>query len=101
MPRTLRVGRVTVNTGEEDAYIRTVHALARLAHERGINIWLFRHGREPGRFFEFVEGAQEEVLTEPRSSEEAELIRRLEGIATYAPESADWWCEVPAPEPFD
>ena len=97
MPRTLRAGRVTVDAGDRDTYIQTVHALARLAKGRGIHVWLFRHGQDPGTFFEFVEGAREEVLHEPRSLEEAELIRRLEGIATYAADSEDWWYEVPAP----
>lgn len=101
MPRSLRVGRVTVSADDCDAYIRTVHALARLAKERGINVWLFRHGQDPGRFFEFVEGVREEVHHEPRSPEEAELIRRLEAIATYGPESQDRWYEVPAPEADD
>jgi len=98
MPRALKAGRVTVKAGDEDSYVETVHALATLARERGLNIWLFRHGREPGSFFEFIEAANEDAIQEPWTREEAALVDRIRGIATYGSESSDLWHEVPPPE---
>ena len=98
MPRALKVGRVAVDSGDEDSYVETVHALARLTRERGLNIWVFRHGREPGSFFEFVEAANEKTIQEPWSPEEGTLVNRLRDIAAYAPGSSDLWHEVPPPE---
>jgi hypothetical protein len=97
-PRALKVGRVTVNPGDEASYVQTVHALAALARERGLNIWVFRHGQEPGSFCEFIEGASEAALRESWTPDEAMLITRLRRIAAYAPEAADLWHEVPSPE---
>jgi hypothetical protein len=98
MPRALKVGRVTLSPGDEDSYVETVHALAILARQRGLNIWVFRHGQEPGTFFEFIEAPNENAVQEPWTPGEAALVNRLRGIATYAPDSVDLWHEVPPPE---
>ena len=97
MPRVLKAGRVTINPGDEGSYVETVHALATLARRRGLNIWVFRHGREPGTFFEFIEAANEEAIHEPWSPEEGAYANRLQDIATYTPDSLDLWHEVPPP----
>ncbi|NNG17237.1 MAG: hypothetical protein HKM89_12225 [Gemmatimonadales bacterium] len=95
--RALKVGRVTVNPGDEASYVQTVHALASLAQERGLNIWVFRHSQEPGSFCEFIEAANEAALRETWTPDEAAMVNRLREIATYAPGSSDLWHEIPPP----
>ncbi len=94
----MKVGRVTVNQGDEDSYVRTVHAQATLARQRGFNIWVFRHGQEPGTFFEFIEAPNENAIQEPWTPEEGAFVNRLRDIAAYTPDSLDLWHEVPPPE---
>lgn len=103
MARVLTASRVRVPaTGEAD-YLATLRELSRFAEARGQRIWVFRSSADPQLFIEFSESATEmsHRAQASRLPEEVKLERRLQGLATYAPDAWDLWTEVPLPPPSE
>lgn len=96
MPRALTASRVSVPREHQAEYVATLAQLAVRRRARGGHLWLFRDPATPGAFLEFNENATTQGLGGRRASDidEAALERRLEAIATYAPEPRVVWEEV-------
>jgi hypothetical protein len=97
MARVLTASRVRVPAASEPTYVATLRELRRFADARGQRIWVFRNARDPQLFIEFSESATEmsHRAQASRLPEELTLERRLQGIATYAPDAWELWTEVP------
>ena len=96
MPRALTASRATVPPERVADYVATLAQMAARLKARGGHFWLFRDPRTPGAFLEFNESptAQGHLARRASDAEEAALERRLEAIATYAPEPRVVWEEV-------
>lgn len=103
MAKVLTASRVRVPAPSQGDYLGTLRALCRFAEARGQRIWVFRNARDPQLFIEFSESATEmsHRAQASRLPEEITLERRLQGIATYAPDAWELWSEVPLAAPAD
>jgi hypothetical protein len=96
MARVLTASRVRVAAHNETEYLNTLRELCQFAEARGQRIWVFRHATDPRLFLEFSESATEmsHRAQASRLPEELKLERRLQSLATYAPDAWDMWSEV-------
>ena len=97
MARVLTASRVRVPAASEADYLATLRELCQYADARGQRIWLFRNAKDPRLFIEFSESPTEmsHRAQASRLPEEIKLERRLQTIATYAPDAWELWSEVP------
>lgn len=97
MPKVLTAARVRVSAPNETEYVSTLRELAQFAQARGQRIWLFRNAKDPRLFIEFSESPTEmsHRAQASRLPEEIQLERRLQTLATYAPDAWELWSEVP------
>ncbi len=97
MPKVLTAARVRVAAQNETEYVNTLRELSQFADARGQRIWLFRNAKDPRLFIEFSESPTEmsHRAQASRLPEEIKLERRLQTIATYAPDAWELWSEVP------
>ena len=96
MPKVLTAARVRVSAPTETEYVNTLRELSQFAEARGQRIWLFRNAKDPRLFIEFSE-SQTEMSHRAQASrlpEEIQLEKRLQGLATYAPDAWELWSEV-------
>ena len=70
--------------------------MCQFAEARGQRIWLFRNARDPRLFLEFSESATEmsHRAQASRLPEELKLEKKLQTLATYAPDAWDLWTDV-------
>lgn len=96
MPKVLTASRVRVAAADEADYLATLRELAQFAEARGQRIWLFRNARDPRLFIEFSESPTEmsHRAQASRLPEETKLEKKLQSLATYAPDAWDLWSEV-------
>ena len=96
MPKVLTAARVRVPAQHETEYVNTLRELSQFAEARGQRIWLFRNAKDPRLFIEFSESPTEmsHRAQASRLPEEIKLERRLQSIATYAPDEWELWSEV-------
>lgn len=96
MARALTASRATVSRQQEAEYLATLARLAARMTARGEHLWLFRNPEAAGSFLEFSESADpgRHRAVRVMDPEESELERRLEAIASYAPEARVLWEEV-------
>ncbi len=97
MPKVLTAARVRVATQNENEYVSTLRELSQFAEARGQRIWLFRNAKDPRLFIEFSESPTEmsHRAQASRLPEEIKLEKRLQALATYAPDAWELWSEVP------
>lgn len=97
MPRTLSIARVRVPAEHEAEWLSVAARLSALLHARGQHLWVFRAEQDPERWIEFSESADRAAhrLVADRTVEELSLEARLRALATYDPDSAALWSEVP------
>src|SRR2546426_8819354 len=97
MAKELTDARVRVPPANEADYLATLRELSQFAEARGQRIWLFRNAKDPRLFTEFSESPTEmsHRAQASRLPEEIKLERRLQTIATYAPDAWELWSEVP------
>jgi hypothetical protein len=97
MPKVLTAARVRVAASNETEYVSTLRELSQYAEARGQRIWLFRNAKDPRLFIEFSESPSEmsHRVQASRLPEEIKLEKRLQGLATYAPDAWELWSEVP------
>jgi hypothetical protein len=97
MPKVLTAARVRVPTQNETEYVNTLRELSQFADARGQRIWLFRNAKDPRLFIEFSESPTENThrAQASRLPEEIQLEKRLQALATYAPDAWELWSEVP------
>lgn len=97
MPKVLTAARVRVAASNETEYVSTLRELSQFAEARGQRIWLFRNAKDPRLFIEFSESPTEmsHRAQASRLPEEIKLERRLQTLATYAPDAWELWSEVP------
>src|SRR5213083_3641800 len=97
MPKVLTASRLRVPAANEADYVATLRDLCQFADARGQRIWVFRNARDPRLFIEFSESATEmsHRAQASRLPEEIKLERRLQALATYAPDAWELWSEVP------
>ncbi len=97
MPKVLTAARVRVAASNETEYVSTLRELSQFAEARGQRIWLFRNAKDPRLFIEFSESPTEmsHRAQASRLPEEIKLEKRLQGLATYAPDAWELWSEVP------
>ena len=97
MPKVLTAARVRVAAQNEMEYVNTLRELSQFAEARGQRIWLYRNAKDPRLFIEFSESPTEmsHRAQASRLPEEIKLERRLQTIATYAPDAWELWSEVP------
>ena len=96
MARVLTACRVRVPAHAEAEYLAALRELAGFASARGQRIWLFRNARDPRLFLEFSESATEmsHRAQASRLPEELKLEKKLQSLATYAPDAWDLWTDV-------
>jgi hypothetical protein len=96
MPKVLTAARVRVPAPNEAEYLSTLRELCQFADARGQRIWLFRNAKDPRLFIEFSESPTEmsHRAQASRLPEEIQLEKRLQSLATYAPDAWDLWSEV-------
>jgi hypothetical protein len=97
MPKVLTAARVRVSAQNEKEYVNTLRELSQFAEARGQRIWLYRNAKDPRLFIEFSE-SQTEMSHRAQASrlpEELQLEKRLQALATYAPDGWELWSEVP------
>ena len=96
MPKVLTAARVRVPAQHETEYVNMLRELSQFAEARGQKIWLFRNAKDPRLFIEFSESPTEmsHRAQASRLPEEIKLERRLQTIATYAPDAWELWSEV-------
>jgi hypothetical protein len=96
MARVLTASRVRVPPHAEAEYFATLRELSGFAAARGQRIWVFRNGRDRRLFLEFSESATEmsHRAQASRLPEELQLEKKLQSLATYAPDAWDLWSEV-------
>jgi len=77
-------------------YLSTLRELCQFAEARGQRIWVFRNAKDPRLFIEFSESPTEmsHRAQASRLPEEITLEKRLQSIATYAPDAWELWSEV-------
>jgi len=97
MPKVLTAARVRVAASNETEYVSTLRELSQFAEARGQRIWLFRNAKDPRLFIEFSESPTEmsHRAQASRLPEEIKLEKRLQSLATYAPDAWELWSEVP------
>jgi hypothetical protein len=97
MPKVLTAARVRVPAPNEAEYLSALRELGQFAEARGQRIWLFRHAKDPRLFIEFSESPTEmsHRAQASRLPEEIQLEKRLQTLATYAPDAWELWSEVP------
>jgi len=97
MPKVLTAARVRVAATNETEYVNTLRELSQFAEARGQRIWLFRNAKDPRLFIEFSESPTEmsHRAQASRLPEEIKLEKRLQTLATYAPDAWELWSEVP------
>jgi hypothetical protein len=97
MPKVLTASRVRVPAAHEADYLATLRELCQFAEARSQRIWLFRSAKDPQLFIEFSESPTEmsHRAQASRLPEETTLEKRLQGLATYAPDAWELWTEVP------
>ena len=97
MPKVLTAARVRVPAPKEMEYLSTLRELCQFADARGQRIWVFRNAKDPRLFIEFSESPTEmsHRAQASRLPEEITLEKRLQTIATYAPDAWELWSEVP------
>jgi hypothetical protein len=96
MPKVLTAARVRVPAPNEADYLSTLRELCQFADARGQRIWVFRNAKDPRLFIEFSESPTEmsHRAQASRLPEEIQLEKRLQSLATYAPDAWDLWSEV-------
>lgn len=96
MPKVLTAARVRVAAPNEAEYLSTLRELCQFADARGQRIWLFRNAKDPRLFIEFSESPTEmsHRAQASRLPEEIQLEKRLQSLATYAPDAWELWSEV-------
>jgi hypothetical protein len=96
MAKVLTAARVRVPPSNEPEYLRTLRELSQFAQARGQRIWVFRNAKDPQLFIEFSESPTEmsHRAQASRLPEELQLEKRLQALATYAPDAWDLWSEV-------
>src|SRR5216117_4372697 len=96
MPKVLTVARVRVAPTNEADYLATLRELCQFAEARGQRIWVFRNAKDPRLFIEFSESPTEmsHRAQASRLPEEITLEKRLQSLATYAPDAWELWSEV-------
>ena len=101
MPKVLTAARVRVPAPNEAEYLSTLRELCQFADARGQRIWVFRNAKDPRLFIEFSESPTEmsHRAQASRLPEEIQLEKRLQSLATYAPDAWELWSEVSIPEP--
>ncbi|MFN2571658.1 MAG: hypothetical protein ABR537_08620 [Gemmatimonadales bacterium] len=101
MPKVLTAARVRVAAQNETEYVNTLRELSQFADARGQRIWLYRNAKDPRLFIEFSESPTEmsHRAQASRLPEEIKLEKRLESLATYAPDAWELWSEVPVSSP--
>ena len=90
-------GRGVVEQGRRDLRAGEQRLDAeQFAEARGQKIWLFRNAKDPRLFIEFSESPTEmsHRAQASRLPEEIKLEKRLQSIATYAPDAWELWSEV-------
>src|SRR5712692_2673269 len=97
MPKVLTAAHVRVAAQNETEYVNTLRELSQFAEARGQRIWLYRNAKDPRLFIEFSESPTEmsHRAQASRLPEEIKLERRLQALATYAPDAWELWSEVP------
>lgn len=97
MPKVLTASRVRVPAANEVEYLATLRELTQFANARGQRIWLFRHMADPQLFLEFSESRSEmsHRAQASRLPEEIKLEKKLQSLASYAPDAWELWTEVP------
>ncbi|MGH7699765.1 MAG: hypothetical protein ACREMJ_04485 [Gemmatimonadales bacterium] len=103
MPKVLTASRVRVAGPDEADYLATLRELVPLAEARGQRIWVFRHAKDPRLFIEFSESPTEmsHRAQASRLPEEIKLEKRLQSLATYAPDAWELWTEVSLEAPTE
>ncbi len=101
MPKVLTAARVRVPAPNETEYVSVLRELRQFADARGQRIWLFRNAKDPRLFIEFSESPTEmsHRAQASRLPEEIQLEKRLQSLATYAPDAWELWSEVPVTAP--
>jgi len=96
MPKVLTAARVRVPAPNEAEYLSTLRELCQFADARGQRIWVFRNAKDPRLFIEFSESPTEmsHRAQASRLPEEIQLEKRLQSLATYAPDAWELWSEV-------
>jgi hypothetical protein len=97
MPKVLTASRVRVPAPNEAEYLATLRELTQFADARGQKIWLFRNAADPQLFIEFSESRTEmsHRAQASRLPEELKLEKKLQALASYAPDAWDLWNDVP------
>src|SRR5205809_7597529 len=97
MPQVPTARGVIVPTERETEYVNTLGWQSQSAGSRGQKIWLYRNAEDPRLFIEFSESPTEmsHRAQASRLPEEIKLERRLQALATYAPDAWELWSEVP------
>jgi hypothetical protein len=103
MPKVLTAARVRVPAPNENEYLSTLRELCQFAEARGQRIWVFRNAKDPRLFIEFSESPTEmsHRAQASRLPEEITLEKRLQSIATYAPDAWDLWSGVSLTTPSE
>lgn len=101
MPKVLTAARVRVPAPNEAEYLTTLRELCQFADARGQRIWVFRNAKDPRLFIEFSESPTEmsHRAQASRLPEEIQLEKKLQSLATYAPDAWELWSEVSIPAP--
>ena len=96
MPKVLTAARVRIAAANEAEYLGTLRELCQFAEARGQRIWLFRNAKDPRLFIEVSESPTEmsHRAQASRLPEEIQLEKRLQSLATYAPDAWELWSEV-------
>ncbi|MDX2194737.1 MAG: hypothetical protein NW201_15450 [Gemmatimonadales bacterium] len=97
MARALSLSICRVPAELETEYLATIRELARHARRRGQHLWAFRSRNQPHTFVECSESASAALhrTVVEKSTEEAQLERRLRTLAQYEASAWDLWEEVP------
>ncbi len=103
MPKVLTASRVRVPAANQAEYLATLRELCQFAEARGQRIWLFRNAKDPQLFIEFSESPTEmsHRAQASRLPEEITLEKRLQDLATYAPDAWELWSEVSIAAPME
>ena len=103
MARVLTAARVRIAAANEAEYLATLRELCEFAEARGQRIWLFRNAKDPHLFIEFSESATEmsHRAQASRLPEEVKLEKRLQSLATYAPDAWELWTDVSLAAPTE
>jgi hypothetical protein len=96
MAKVLTAARVRVPAQNETEYVNTLRELASSPGARPADLAV-RSAKDPRLFIEFSESPTEmsHRAQASRLPEEIKLERRLQALATYAPDAWELWSEVP------